>query len=153
VQRVRYTEDVDLGVNADLPTLRAVADSLRRAGYAVELREPDGDDPLAGVLDISGSFGLVQVISYAGRFPAAIDDATRLSGSVVREGSPLRLVPLPQLIALKLYAGGHKSKADIVELLARNPELSLDEVREVCGRYRLPGLDDLIDEARKSSPC
>ncbi len=62
-------------------------------------------------------------------------------------GSPLRLVPIPQLIALKLYAGGYKSKADIVELLAHNPQLDLAEVRAVCKRYHLAGLDELIADA------
>ena len=45
---VRQTEDLDLGVNADLPTLRAVVTSLREVGLDVELREPDGADPLGG---------------------------------------------------------------------------------------------------------
>lgn len=66
---------------------------------------------------------------------------------MVRAGSPLRLVPIPQLIALKLYAGGYKSKADIVELLARNPDLDLTEVRAVCHRYNLAGLEEMIAEA------
>ena len=69
---VRYTEDVDLGVNADLPTLRAVADSLRCAGYEVALREPDATDPLGGVMDVSGPFGLVLVVSFAGRASAIV---------------------------------------------------------------------------------
>lgn len=145
---VRQTEDIDLGINADLPTLRAVVTSLREAGLEAELREPDGADPLGGVIDITGSFGLVQVISYAGRFPAVIEDAVRLSTLVVREGSPLRIVPIPHLVALKLYAGGRKSQADIVELLVRNPEVDLDEVRAVCARYGLGGLEELIAEAR-----
>ena len=141
---VRQTDDIDLGVNAGLPALRAVVESLGQAGYTAELREPDGADPLGGVIDVTGPFGLLQVISYAGRFPAVIDDALRESTMVVRAGSPLRLVPIPQLIALKLYAGGYKSKADIVELLARNPDIDLAEVRAVCARYRLPGLEELI---------
>lgn len=144
---VRQTEDIDLGVNADLATLRAVTEALREAGYSAELREPDSSDPLGGVIDVTGDFGLLQIVSFAGRFPAVIDDAIRNSQLVVRAGSPLRLVPIAQLIALKLYAGGHKSKADIAELLARNPDLDLVEVRAVCTRYRLPGLDELIAEA------
>jgi len=136
---VRQTNDVDLGVNADLPVLRTLVDALRRAGFDAELREPDGDDPLGGVIDVTGPFGLVQIVSYAGRFPGVIDDA-------LRDGSPLRLVPLPHLVALKLYAGGHKSKADIVELLARNPEADLDQIRARCRRYRLSGLEELISE-------
>jgi hypothetical protein len=143
---VRQTNDLDLGVNADLPTLREVLAALRREGFAAELREPDGDDPLGGVIDVAGPFGLLQIVSYADRFPAVIEDALRAATLVVRPGSPLRLVPIPHLIALKLYAGGHKSKADIVELLARNPDLDLDEVRALCRRYRLPGIEELILE-------
>jgi hypothetical protein len=52
------------------------------------------------------------------------------------------------LVALKLYAGGYKSKGDIVELLLRNPGADLAEVRAVCARYRLEGLEELIAEAR-----
>ncbi len=145
---VRHTDDIDLGVNADLNTMRAITTSLRNAGFNTELREPDGADPLGGVIDVSGSFGLLQIISFADRFPAVIDDALRVAKLVVREGSPLRLVPIPQLIALKLYAGGYKSKADIVELLARNPDADLYEIRAVCKRYRLRGLETLISEAK-----
>ena len=93
-------------------------------------------------------FGRVQIISCAGRFLEVIEDAVRLSTLVVREDSPLKIVPIPHLIALKLYAGGHKSKADIIELLVRNPDLELDEVRSVCARYRLGGLEELITESR-----
>jgi hypothetical protein len=59
----------------------------------------------------------------------------------------LRLVPIPQLVALKLYAGGHKSKADIVELLRRNPDLDVKPIRAVCDKYKLKGLAALIREA------
>ena len=138
------------GVNAELKTLRAVCASLRSAGFDAELREPDEADPLGGVIDVSGPFGLVQIISYAGRFPAVIEDAVHSATLLVRKGSPLRITPLPHLIALKLYAGGYKSKADIVELLVRNPGLDLGEVRSVCGRYALEGLEELIAESRSS---
>ena len=98
---------------------------------------------------MSGSFGLLQIISFADRFPAVIDDAIRAATLVVREGSSLRLVPIPHLIALKLYAGGFKSKADIVELLVRNPDLDVSQVQSLCKRYRLSGLDELIEEASR----
>ena len=41
-----------------------------------------------------------------------------------------------------------KSKADIIELLVRNPDLELDEVRSVCARFGLGGLEELIVESR-----
>lgn len=144
---VRQTEDIDLGVNADINGLRALAASLASSGYSVELREPDAQDSLGGVIDVRGQFGILQIISFAGRFPIVIEDALEASTLRVRQGSPLKIVPLPHLIALKLYAGGHKSQADIVELLERNPELDLSAVRALCRKYRLQGLEELIDEA------
>jgi hypothetical protein len=146
---VRQTHDVDLGVNADLPTLRAIVKTLRQTGMTAELHEPDGDDPLGGVIDITGPFGLLQIVSFAGRFPAAIEDALRAATLVVRPGSSMKVVPLPQLIALKLYAGGYKSQADIVELLACNPDADLDEIRAVCARYHLRGLEELLAAVRE----
>ena len=143
---VRLTRDVDLGVNADVPTLRSLVGSLRQAGFAAELREPDAADPLGGVLDVTGPFGRLQIVSFAGRFPTVIEDALRAATLVVRPGSPLKLVPMPHLVALKLYAGGLKSKADIVELLRRNPDADLDAIRTVCQRYRLHGLDEALAE-------
>jgi len=144
---VRQTEDIDFGVNADISTLRTLTASLRSAGYSVELREPDAQDSLGGVVDVRGAFGLLRIISFAGRFPAVIEDAVQASTLRVRQGSSLKLVPLPHLIALKLYAGGHKSQADIVELLVRNPDLDLNAVRSLCLKYRLKGLEELIEEA------
>ena len=145
---VRQTNDVDLGVNADVSTLRVVLKSLRQAGFTAELREPDAADPLGGVIDVTGAFGQLQIVSFAGRFPAVIEDAIRAATLVVRPGSPLKLVPLPQLVALKLYAGGLKSKADILELLRRNPDADVDEIRAVCKRYRLRGLENVLAELR-----
>jgi hypothetical protein len=144
---VRFTEDLDLGVNTDLGTLGQVADSLRTAGFEVELREPDGQDPLGGVVDVRGPFGLVQIVNYGGRFPAVIDDGLAAADTVIRPGSRLRIVPLPHLVALKLYAGGTKSRADIVELLSRNPDADLAAIRDLCRSWRLRGLDPLIEEA------
>ena len=145
---VRQTEDLDLAVNADPAQMLAVVGALEKRGYAAQFRAPDADDPLGGVADVTGPFGLIQIISFAGRFPAVVEDAVREASLVVRAGSALRIAPLPQLVALKLYAGGFKSKADIVELLARNPDADLPEVRRVCGRYRLEGLEELIAAAR-----
>ncbi len=147
-QYVRQTEDIDLALNGELPALRRTVAALREAGFAAELREPDAEDPLGGVIDVTGPFGVVQIISYAGRFPAVIEDALREATLVARQGSPLRIAPLAHLVALKLYAGGYKSKGDIVELLLRNPGADLAEVRAVCARYRLEGLEELIAEAR-----
>jgi hypothetical protein len=111
------------------------------------LRLPDTQDPLGGVIDIETPRGFLQIISFADRFPAVIEDAIDSARTTLRPGSRLKLVPLPHLIALKLYAGGHKSKTDIVELLQRNPSLDLEESRQLCRKYHLEGLEEMIEEA------
>ena len=63
----------------------------------------------------------------------------------------MRIVPLPHLVALKLYAGGTKSRADIVELLGRNPDADMAAIRHLCQSWRLSGLDPLIEEATGGS--
>lgn len=145
---VRFTEDLDLGVTTDPVTLHLIARSLSEAGFEVALREPDAADPLGGVIDVTGPFGVVQIVNYGGRFPAVIETGLATADSVVRPGSRLRVVPLPHLVALKLYAGGMKSRADIVEVLVRNPTADTAAIRDLCLQWRLGGLDPLIEEAR-----
>ncbi|MDF1739641.1 MAG: hypothetical protein P1U86_10815 [Verrucomicrobiales bacterium] len=143
---IRYTEDIDLGVNTDLATLRKITDALRVGGFQTELREPDGADPFSGVIDVTGEFGLVQIVNFGQTFPAVISDALKVANLTVKPGSRLRLAPLAHLIVLKLYAGGLKSKADVAELLTRNPDADIDRIRELCKSYRIRGLDEIIDE-------
>ena len=146
---VRQTDDIDMGVNTSITALRELASALQANGYQVELREPDAQDPLGGVLDIAGPFGLVQLNNYADRFPIAIDEAVRDSTLVARTGSSLKIVPIPQLVALKLYAGGFKSKADIIELLVCNPEADLEQIDAVCQRYRIQGFRELMPDIER----
>ena len=134
---------------ADLPRMRSLVDSLSAEGYNVEFHEPDENDPLGGVIDVSGPFGLVQLISFEGRFPAVIRDALEGEDLRIRPGSMLRIMPIPQLVALKLYAGGWKSHADIVELLRRNPEADVDAIRKTCRKYRLRGLAQVLKDLQR----
>jgi hypothetical protein len=90
-------------------------------------------------------------VNYGGRFPAVIDGGLAAADMVIRPGSGLRIVPLAHLVALKLYAGGTKSRADIVELLARNPDADMAAIRHLCQSWRLSGLDPLIEEATGGS--
>ena len=145
---VRFTEDLDLGIEADLPGIQALVSALRGEGFTAELREPDGDDPLGGVIDATGPFGLIQIVNFGNRFPAVIRDALAGDDVLVTPGGKLRVIPLPQLIALKLYAGGSKAKSDIIEVLRRNPEADLKEIQRICRSYRLRGLGELIRELK-----
>ncbi len=137
----RATEGLDLAVAMPLANLRGIAESLVSFGYRVELREPDSQDPLGGVLDVEapGAF-LVQVVNFdnapAGGFPRVVADALETSERLIPE-SELRVVGIYHLIALKLYAGGASSKLDVVELLERNPSIDRIRLRDLCESYRM----------------
>ena len=143
---VRLTNDLDLGGILSLDQLRGLADVLEQKDYSVELQEPDADDPLGGVLDITGRFGQIQIVSFYDRFPAVIQDALREATLRVAEDSPLRIIPLPHLVVLKLYAGGLKSMTDIVEVLSLNEDADLDAIEALCERYRIPGFAKIREE-------
>jgi hypothetical protein len=64
----------------------------------------------------------------------------------IRAGNDLRLVPIEQPVALKLYAGGSGSKSDIVELLRRNPGADIDDIRATCRKYRLRRLGAVLKD-------
>jgi len=63
-------------------------------------------------------------------------DAIRSARTLVPE-TGLPVVDLEHLIALKLYAGGHKSRSDVIELVQRNPEASREGIRAVCASFGL----------------
>jgi hypothetical protein len=137
----RSTADFDLATCADpFRQLGAVAERLRASGYEVELRVPDADDPLGGVIDIVGEgFRKVQVVNFLNPFRPR---AARLAEEAIRAAEAMpdlrtRVVTVPYLVAFKLYAGGHRNASDVLELLERNPHVALDEVRELCVRHGL----------------
>lgn len=59
---VRYTENIDLGINTDLATLHQITDAVQANGFRAELREPGDADPLSGVVDVSRAFGWVRFL-------------------------------------------------------------------------------------------
>ncbi len=135
----RATDDLDLGVNATRATLRAVRDALLLQGHTVELREADGDDPLGGTIDVAAnSGGLVQVVNFdnspSNGFPRVIRDALQALGPSTGK---LRVAPLPYLVAMKLYAGGEKSRRDIEALVRSNPGEDWEAIRALCKSYGL----------------
>lgn len=143
---VRATEDVDLAVRSSLDVLEIVADEMRSRGLEANLVEPDGDDPLGGVLTVTGrSFDPVQVVNFEGRFPRLVDDAIARGPWVELSATRLQVTDLETLILFKLYAGGLKSAADVLELLSRHPELDLGSLRDRARTVRLePELERLL---------
>lgn len=155
---VRGTDDIDLGAAVDPRTaLRALEQALVELGLRAQLRMPDDQDDLGGVLgvweheDADGRpLGLVEVVNFynpyrprANPAKAAIENAVPLD-----ERTKLKYVRLADLVALKLYAGSRKDLADIAEVLALNPEADLQEIRATAKPYDATGeLERLIAEA------
>jgi hypothetical protein len=145
----RDTSDLDLAISADPKLLHTLAQSLRLLGHEVEVRDPDPQDPLGGVLDVrAAGADLVQVVNFlnppAGGFPRLVADAL-IDASPLVPGSTLRVVSPYHLVAFKLYAGGAKSKLDILELLDRNPQIDRARLQALCDEYRLrPELDEVL---------
>jgi hypothetical protein len=129
---VRHTEDIDLGVNVAICDLGSVAEGLREAGYEVSVREPDGQDPLGGVIDISGPFGLVQIVNFGERFPAVIDSGHADRGAIRSLCRQYRLRGLEPLIR----------EADAIECDSR-------KIRDVSRFIDLPHADSGSQSARR----
>jgi hypothetical protein len=144
----RQTEDLDLAVSEPLERFRKLADDLRRCGFQVEMAEPDAQDPLGGVLTISrADTSPVQIVNFDNSaFSAGHPRLGRLAVTTAESHpdlpAPLRVVRLPVLIALKLYAGGPKSELDVLELLDRNRLVDLESLRTLCADL---GLGDRLD--------
>ena len=137
----RDTEDLDLAVATAPASLHQLAAVLRGRGYDVEVREPDVQDPRGGVVDVRApGADLVQVVNFdnppASGFPRLVRDAL-LTATPLVPGSELRVVDPYHLVAFKLYAGGAKSKLDILELLERNPALDRARLEALCAGYGL----------------
>jgi len=137
---VRATQDVDLATSVDLwKDLRRAGDELVRQGFTVELYEPDSEDPLGGVLNVrTPGADLIQVVNYFNPWRGV----ARVGQEAIETARPvadlaLRVVDLPHLIALKLYAGGPKSSSDVLELLARHPDEDLGALGTLCTRLGL----------------
>lgn len=154
---VRLTRDFDLASSTDpFSTLREVERAAREAGFRTELRLPDADDPLGGVLEVTGpDFKPVQVVNYRNPLAPSAEGARLAEESIessrpgLIERSDLRVVDLPHLVALKLYGGGPKNRNDVIELVERNQPLDLSAILEVCDRHGLSSrLRRVLDELR-----
>jgi hypothetical protein len=154
------SQDVDLASHVDpRVALRELARVIEAQGLRTQLNSPDHEDVLGGVLriwkeaDAEGEpIEPVDVVNFYNPLaprPNPAADAVRSATSL--DGTALRYVRLSDLVALKLYAGSRRDEADVVELLARNPEADLAEVRAVCNRYGFADLlDELVAESRGS---
>lgn len=146
---VRATPGIDLAAAVDpFRELKLLRLELDAEGLHTEINLPDAADVLGGLLRVSrrsDDDARVDIINFQNPLlPStnpgleAVQTATRLGAS-----ASLRCVTLAHLAALKLYAGGRRDQADVVELLRRNPASDRALIREVCARY---GFSSVLEE-------
>lgn len=137
----RATQDVDLATHVDPRTaLRDLARVMQQQGYSTRLILPDTEDPLGGVLNVTGKdFDAVQVVNFFNPWAVSNNPGeSSIRAAAARiPGYDLPVVDVPHLVALKLYAGGPRNRNDVLELLERNREVDRDEIRRVCEQFDL----------------
>ena len=123
----RSTRDIDLLVAAASCLSEAYWEGLRTTGIEVNIQRGDADDPLAGVVRVrAGDESPVDLVVGRGAWEAEI---LRRTTEVEVEGVPVPVASRPDLILLKLYAGGPQDAWDIEQLLALEGRSTLiDEV-------------------------
>ena len=130
----RSTIDQDLLVT----DRRALDPDLWRTltGISVDLRRGDSDDPLAGVIGFT-AHGQRDVDVIVGRHAWQASMLAR-ARRVPLGARAIPVVSVPDLILLKLYAGGAQDRWDIAQLLAAvgSPEVQAEVER---GLADLPG--------------
>src|SRR6185436_12575791 len=102
-----------------------------------EIRYPDADDPLGGLLRMSPPSAMsIEVVNFLNPLRRSRGTLEReaLASAIEQPDLGLRVVDLPHLVALKLKAGGPGDLRDVGELLRikRPPE-----VEAVCARHKL----------------
>ncbi len=113
---------------------------MQQQGYSARLILPDAEDPLGGVLSVTGEdFDAVQVVNFYNPWAASNNpgESSIRAAAACIPGYDLPVVDVPHLVSLKLYAGGPRNRNDVLELLERNRDVDRGEIRRVCEQFDL----------------
>ncbi len=117
----RATADTDLLTTSWAVLQDDLWQTLRGQGVEVEVRRGDDADPLAGVVVLRRGAEVVDIVVGRGAWQ------TELVARAGRKGR-VPLVQLPDLILLKLHAGGNRDLRDVEDAL---PLLSESDVAAI----------------------
>lgn len=154
---VRATSDIDLATAVQPSLLGDLRRALEETGLHTELRYPDEQDDLGGVLvaweqvdDDGDPIDPVEVVNFFNPYrPRQNPAAGAIAAAITMVEKPgLRFPRLADLIAMKLDAGGPEDILDVQKLLRANPAADVDEIRSTCKRFGFDAIDDLIAATR-----
>jgi hypothetical protein len=149
----RASMDADVLLSLGLGQAATLAEKLRAAGFATELRSGDMDDPIPALLQVNDSFGnrVDLLIGLRGMDPGA--PARCLM--VPFQGRSLCFVGREDFIATKVFAGGPLDLHDAANaLVAAAGQIDLVLLRRLAagfGREAVAALERLLAEAGATS--
>ena len=131
---VRASVDADAVLSINTPRLRQLEKRFAGAGYEVQLREGDFEDPVPAVLVITDSHGnRVDLLGGVRGLEAA---AFSRAITVPFQGRSLRVIGLEDLIAMKIFAGEPKDLNDAgAAIQVAGDTLDLDLLRRLAKGY------------------
>ena len=133
---VRGTDDAEAAVWLKGTSLDRVdlVRELKNAGFQVELRAGESDDPIAAVIVVHDKYGnrTDLLLGVRGMDPAA---SSRTVPSAIL-GSSVKIIGAEDLIAMKIFAGGSRDLEDVKNVLqVSGLRLDLALLRRVTRRY------------------
>lgn len=139
---VRATTDVDALLFTKPGRLAKLEIPFKRAGFDTELRTPEADDPISGMLVLSDDFGnRVELLGGLRNMDPEIFSRTL---EVKFRNETLRIVGREDFIAMKCYAGSPQDILDARSAYEAAPgPIDLDLLRTVTRRFGREAADRL----------
>ena len=139
---LRATADADALLSIAVSKLANLGRAFGKAGFEVELRHGDADDPIPAMLVLSDTHSnRVDLLGGLwGLDPQLFSRAIEVPFS----GDSLRVVGREDFIAMKCFAGGPQDIADArVALMSAQQPIDLDLLRRVTRRFGRAAADVL----------
>jgi predicted nucleotidyltransferase len=139
---IRATTDADALVCASMSKLAQLKGVLKKAGFNVDLRTGDADDPIPTVLAIGDRHR--NRVDLLGGLRGLDKDAFSRAIAVPFQGSSLRVIGREDFVAMKCFAGGPQDIADArAALQAADAPVNVDLLRRLTRRFGRPAADAL----------
>lgn len=139
---IRATTDADALVSVGKSKLAQLKGVLKKAGFNVELRSGDADDPIPALLVLGDKHG--NRVDLLCGLRGLEKDVFSRAITVPFLGSSLRVVGVEDFVAMKCFAGGPQDLADARAALKTASEpINVDLLRRLSRRFGRPAADAL----------
>lgn len=139
---VRATSDVDALLFTEPGRLAKLERRFKRAGFNTELRAPEPDDPISGMLVLSDGFG--NKVELLGGLRNMDPDTSSRTLQYEFRAETLRIIGREDFIAMKCFAGSPQDLLDARSAYrkARRP-INVDLLRNLTRRFGRDAADRL----------